>query len=186
MDWASGHWPGIVHVCLDACVLFGVRGGALGQGNRHHGHRLQGPPGPLCPPQRGHMARHPLTDPDTIGRQFTQQPSSLTHRWWIHLLAWDRWNEINSSVISVFVCFLWRLSDPLTSGNNKDINKTYDQFYSALLHTTTLSHFILYYCAVLCCTVLCSTLYYCHLYSDPPSHSLFFTTVLSLFYPTIL
>lgn len=55
--------------------MFGVEGGAAGQeGNRQDGHRPQGPPGPLCPPQRGHMARLPLTDPHSVGRA---QPAAL-------------------------------------------------------------------------------------------------------------
>lgn len=191
MDWASGHWPGIVHVCLDACVLFRVRGGALGQGNRHHGHRLQGPPGPLCPPQRGHMARHPLTDPDTIGRQFTQQPSSLTPRWWIHLLAWGRRNEITSSVISVLFVFSedWVIRWPLEIIKNM-ANSTL--LYSILLSSLitppshTVSFITVLYCTVLYCTPLYSILLPSLLTPTQPQFIFYYCTVLILPYSSLL
>lgn len=76
-----------VYVCLDACVLFGVRGGALGQREQASWSQTTRPTRTPVPPSEGTHGLKPLTDPHTISRQFIHQPSSLTPRWWQRTLS---------------------------------------------------------------------------------------------------
>lgn len=138
--WRSGHWSIV-------CVFFGVRGGALGQENRQRGHRLQDPSGPLMPPQRRHMDRHPVTDHHTTGGQ----PSSLTPRWWL-LSHWgiNSTTEITKLCTnSPLVCFT--LSSYLFTASSLS-------YYRAPLNTCVFSNRLELGWFNL--TLLCSTLFY--------------------------
>lgn len=148
MDWASGHWPGIVHMCVWMCASCLGWGVVLWvRGNRHHGHGLQGPPGPLCPPRRGHMAWHPLTDPHTIGRQFTHQPSSLTPRWW--QLARCPSFSVRQEMFSQLVIRVFSLK---TLGTIKISSTHTHPPILRLLSTILTILLLLLYCTILCCS----------------------------------
>lgn len=105
-DWASGHWPGFVHMRVWMRVsCFGGWGVLLQvRGNRHHGHRLQGPPGPRCPPLRGDTwpgrLDRPLHHKQTVHPPAKKQPdtqmvaaspsSSVRRRKWNQLVRHQR------------------------------------------------------------------------------------------------
>ncbi len=181
MDWASGHWPGIMHMCVwmrEYCLGWGVV--LWVRGNRHHGHRRQGPRGPLCPPSEG---THGSTPPDRprLHRRTVHPPAkqpdtqmAAARSLAVHLLAWGRRNYINSSVVSVTKDWSSDLWD-------------YTLLYCTVLCSTVLCSTLLcssalsttpLYCVLLYSTVYYLTLLYCHLYSHPASHTSFFTIVL--------
>ena len=118
MDWASGHWPGIVPVCVGmraSCSGWGVLLWVRGAGIMVTGYKAHQDP---CAPLRGDtwldtrqnhgQAGHPPAEqPDG---QMVASSSSVRQK---------KWNEL---ICHHCVCFLCRLRDPLASGNNKDIN----------------------------------------------------------------
>lgn len=118
MDWASGHWPGIVPVCVwmrASCLGWGVALWVRGAGIMVTGCETHQDP---CAPLGGDTwPRDPLTDLHTAGRQFTHQPSSLTPRW--QLLArcppcsvrQKRWNQLICH--QCVLCFVFADDAPL-------------------------------------------------------------------------
>lgn len=133
-DWASGHWPGFVHMCVWMRVsCLGLRGAALGQGGTGTmvtGHKAhQDPRRPSPPPHRGHTA---------WTRDGAWVADGCSHRR-VHLLAWGRVNEINSSVISV-IWLKTRWSADFWGGNKMwsvPVNDT------SVLHSHSFLHFYL-------------------------------------------
>lgn len=153
MDWASGHWPGIVHMCVwmrASCLGWGVVLWVRGTGIIVTGYKAHQDP---FAPLRGD------TWPDTPRQTPTPQADSspTSQAAWhpdggsslaVRLLTWGRRDEINSSVISV-----WWLRDPLILGmiNIWFILVYATLFYSILLFCTlpllfcsVLNHSVLY------------------------------------------